>query len=106
MVFKKGYIMPKKWKDKIKIAKIGNKNPMWKGDGVGYHSLHEWVRRHKSKPQFCEICKVKPPIDLANRGIYNRDFKNWIWLCRKCHMKKDGRMKKLNNLNRNKRTSE
>jgi len=36
-----------------------------------------------------------PPHDLANKGTYDRKLKNWEWLCRKCHMIKDGRMKKL-----------
>lgn len=35
----------------------------------------------------------KPTYDLANiTGNYTRDFSNWKYLCRKCHMKSDGRM--------------
>lgn len=71
---------------------------MWKGDGVGCGKLHEWVNNHKPKPGLCEICHSKPPYDLANvTGNYTRDFSNWKYFCRSCHMKSDGRM---NNLSR------
>ena len=40
--------------------------------------------------------------DLANKGIYNRNFDNWEWLCRKCHMLSDGRLENLINANKNK----
>jgi len=69
---------------------------MWKGDKVKYAGLHVWVRRYKKQPKLCEHCNEKPSIDLANKdGIYNRDFNNWEYLCRKCHMIKDGRIKNL-----------
>lgn len=80
----------------ISLGKIGNKNPMWKGDKVGYHSLHIWIRCRLLKPELCEVCNIKPSIDLANvTGIYNRDFTNWKYLCRSCHMKSDGRINNL-----------
>jgi len=70
--------------------KIGNKNPMWKGDKVGYDSLHEWIRNHKLKPNLCGECKKKKPYDLANiSGKYKRDIDDFEWLCRSCHMKRD-----------------
>ena len=40
----------------------------------------------------CENCKQNFPYDLANKGIYNRDLRNWKWLCRRCHMLEDGRL--------------
>lgn len=64
----------------------------WKGDRVKYGGLHLWVRKHKPKPDLCEECHRVPPLDLANKGIYNREFSNWEYLCRKCHMTKDGRL--------------
>lgn len=65
----------------------GINNNSWKGDKVGYIALHNWVRRHKPKLQFCEECKLKPPYDLANvSGEYKRDINDYRWLCRKCHM--------------------
>lgn len=65
---------------------------MWKGDKVGYGKLHEWVKNRIIKPEICPRCKKRKAYDLANKGIYNRDLKNWEYLCRKCHMKSDGRM--------------
>lgn len=79
------------------ITKMKEKNPMWKGDFVGYTGLHKWVKSRLPKPKFCQECKEKEPIDLANKGIYDRNLKNWEWLCRKCHMTKDGRIKNLKN---------
>jgi len=74
------------------LSKIGEKNPQWKGDNVGYGKLHEWVKNRMVKPKICPKCKKRKAYDLANKGIYNRDLKNWEYLCRKCHMESDGRM--------------
>lgn len=79
-----------------KHAYLAEHNSMWKGNNVSYGALHQWLRKRIPKPKFCENCKENPPYDLANKTrIYNRDFKNWEWLCRKCHMKKDGRIIKF-----------
>lgn len=74
----------------------GDKNSQWKGDEVGYSALHEYMRTICPKPDLCESCRDKSPMDLANiSGEYLREEKDWEWLCRSCHMKKDGRMKNL-----------
>jgi len=74
----------------------GINHPLWKGDNVGYTQLHAWIRTYYPKPKLCEICKKKPPYDLANiSGEYKRDINDFRWLCRKCHMKSDGRYDKL-----------
>ena len=77
---------------------LGNKfkkndaHPGWKGSEVKYRALHQWIGRNKPKPELCEECNIKPPFDAACiTGIYNRDLENWKWLCRKCHMKSEGR---------------
>jgi hypothetical protein len=77
--------------NKQSLSKIGDKNPQWKGDDVSYGKLHDWVATRLPKTM-CNDCKVKESYDLANKGIYNRELKNWEWLCRQCHMKKDGRL--------------
>ena len=68
-------------------------HPCWKGDKVGYSSLHKWVKTRKTKPERCEWCGEIKPLDLANKVKYDRDLDHWEWLCRKCHMKQDGRTK-------------
>ena len=74
----------------------GHGNPLWKAGTVGVMALHNWVRRHKKRPTLCECCKKKPPIDLANVSQeYKRDIDDFEWLCRRCHMAKDGRLKKI-----------
>src|SRR5439155_4995742 len=96
---------------KMKIkAKKEEKSPHWKGDNVGYTQLHTWIKKRKLKSILCENCKEKPPHDLANISpvynpvTYTRDLKHWEWLCRSCHMKKDGRLDYLhkNNIGRRK----
>ena len=82
-------------------SKLGKRNPMWKGDEVQYSALHIWVRTHLPKTDYCQVCGIKPPLDLANISssfnevTYTRDFKNWQWLCRRCHMIQDGRIDKM-----------
>lgn len=81
---------------KMSESQKADKHHNWKGDNAGYASIHIWVRKNKKIPDFCENCNLVPPLDLANiTGIYNRDFKNWKYLCRKCHQISDGRYEKL-----------
>jgi len=99
--FKKGHIMSEEIKKKISLKLKGTrkheKNPIWKGDGVGIPALHEWVRRNKEKPEFCVMCNKNKPYDLANiSGEYKRDLDDFKWICRSCHMKEDNRIKQLN----------
>lgn len=75
---------------------------MWKGDEVKYGSLHDWIKWHKPKDLACNNCqKVTSKLDLANISqTYLRDLSDWEWLCRRCHMVKDGRLEKFRNLRR------
>jgi len=100
---KRGYAPPmlgknvsKKTRKKIGEANKGKSNGIWKGDEVKYGALHGWIKRHKPKPEFCEECKKNKPYDLSNiSGEYKRELNDFEWLCRSCHMNKDGRMDKL-----------
>lgn len=79
-----------------RCAKMGDRNPQWKGNKVGLISLHEWIISRKPKTQLCENCKKVTPKDLANiSGKYKRDVNDFKWLCRSCHMKEDGRLNRL-----------
>jgi hypothetical protein len=90
-----GKTMSAENRKKLSILRMGEGNPNWTGDNVGDKGLHRWVERRLKKPKKCECCKKNKPYDLANKGVYDRNLENWEWLCRKCHMTKDGR---LNNL--------
>jgi NUMOD3 motif len=72
---------------------LGSNNSQWRGDNVKRVGLHMWVRRNYPVPELCEICNLRPQYDLANvTGIYNREFSNWKYICRRCHMHSDGRI--------------
>lgn len=81
------------WNNSCRRQK-GLLNHQWKGDNVKMDGLHAWVRKYLKKPDLCQNCYKKEPYDLANKGEYSRDFKQWEWLCRKCHMLKDGRIER------------
>jgi len=64
-----------------------------RNENLGYFGIHAWVRKRKPKPELCEWCKSAPPKDLANiSGQYRKDVDDYEWICRKCHMEKDGRL--------------
>jgi len=86
-----GKLFTKEHKRKIRENhRRGKEHPAWKGDDVKYGSLHDWIRNHKPKPEFCEICNKYSPYDMANiSGLYKRDINDFEWLCRKCHSKFD-----------------
>lgn len=71
----------------------GSLNIHWKGDGVGYAALHDWVRSKLGTPKECAKClssKNDVMYQWANvSGLYKRDLKDWQRLCIKCHRKND-----------------
>lgn len=72
----------------------GENNPSWKGNNIGYTGIHAWVVRQKGKACKCTHCnRTKMPIGMikyfnwANiSGRYERNLKDWIQLCRPCHI--------------------
>lgn len=73
-------------KGKYKGEQIHN----WKGDDVGYVSLHKWVNNNLGKSQKCSKCgTIKSKyFHWANiSGEYKRSngLNDWIRLCVKCH---------------------
>ena len=78
-----------------------DKNGQWKGDNVGYHAVHAWVNKHITLPKVCVNCRSEKNIDLANISQkYKRALSDWEYLCRSCHMYKDGRLEALHNLHK------
>ena len=81
---------------KIGFANSEWRSVNWKGDKVGYHALHDWVRKYKGKPKLCEHCrKDNRRLEWANKSKeYKRELTDWIPLCVPCHKKYDGYDKK------------
>lgn len=76
-------------------ANRGERNGQWKGDDVSYSALHDYIKYHLPKPTQCSDCGLDKPLDLANISQeYKRDLSDWEWLCRTCHMTKDGRLER------------
>ena len=95
-ISKQAYAKNKNFQDRQRNQPRGEKSPSWKGDKAGLSALHIWVKKNLIKPQTCQDCNQPKPLDLANISQeYKRDLSDWEWLCRSCHMKKDGRLEKL-----------
>jgi hypothetical protein len=101
----KGYKHTKEDIELIRLSKLGENNPMWKGDKAKKtSSFHRWIEYRKPKPELCEKCKKNKSYDLANiSGEYKRDINDFEWLCRSCHMKEDNRIFELHKIMVNKR---
>lgn len=73
-------------KDTYGTMPQGKSHHGYKGDGVGYHALHSWVRRHKGKAATCEDCGSTNYVQWANKSHeYKRELDDWLELCSKCH---------------------
>lgn len=79
-------------------------HPLWKGDNVGYHAIHAWVKRSFGSPNRCDNIECQYPRKNKNYKIiekpkryewaniskkYKRDRFDWIQLCPSCHRKMD-----------------
>ncbi len=85
-----------KFKKQASQFNKGEKNGQWKGQCVGYGALHDYVKHHKPRPDLCGDCREKKKLEIANISQeYKRDLDDWEWLCRRCHMNKDGRLEAL-----------
>ncbi len=93
--------------DNRKTVKQGKEHWNFK-NSFNYKTLHKYMKERIIKPKLCEACKKNKPIDLAFRNhqaryntpeLYTRDIADWYYLCRKCHMNKDGRIKNLKQYN-------
>ncbi len=80
-----------KWNSLSREKRKCEGNPNWKGERIkSYSAQHQWVSRHKLKILKCEKCNKEKRLELANiSGKYKRDIKDYLWLCRSCHMKFD-----------------
>ena len=96
-----GKKLPKEVKIKIsesnkgKHIKYGEDNSNWRKEtkSKSSSSRHAYLRRRIKMPKYCQICNKNKPRDLANVSQEYRynDLSDWIYLCRSCHVKQDGR---------------
>lgn len=98
-------------REKIRLSKIGNKNPMfgkipwnkgiphlvgsvnpaWKGNNVTKESMHAWVRNNFKKSGVCEHCKESKKTEWSNKDhkYDSKDRERWQEICRGCHQSYD-----------------
>lgn len=99
-VWNKGIPWSEEMRIKISQSLIGKPNLLireknhylWKGDNVGYSSLHAWVRKKLGTPSKCKHCGTTTAVkfEWANiSGEYKRELTDWIRLCKACHNKYD-----------------
>jgi hypothetical protein len=96
----KGIKRSEEFKKRLSLTRSGVNSPMWKGNRVGYKSLHAWISRNWGKQKLCEVCGTTNAIkfEWANlNGIYDRDRLNWKRMCCSCHSKYDNKIKNINN---------
>lgn len=86
-------------REKIRIAKLGDKNPRWKGDAVGDRGKVGRLRALRwFKPEsVCESCGKSARTDRhhKDKDPMNNHPSNIQRLCRHCHMAADGRLEKF-----------
>lgn len=90
----RGKARPIAYRENISKAKVSGQNGMWKGDNASYQAKHTWIRNNFGTPKHCENCNgvnAKSKLyDWANiGGEYTRDRKDYIRLCRSCHIRHD-----------------
>lgn len=73
----------------------GEDNPNWRGDLIKVPGIHTWLERIYGKPHRCDNpnCNYKKTIRwdwaLIHGKEYERKRKNFLRLCRSCHIKYD-----------------
>lgn len=77
-------------KEWMSINIRGEKSHSWKGNEVGYRTIHEWVISILGQPTKCSDCVKEnlfgKNIHWANKDhAYRRVISDWMRLCSKCH---------------------
>ena len=91
----KGRHHTEKSKEKVRQAKWGEKNGMWKGESIVEETGRQRAR-FRYELRECVLCG-EPATDRHHRdgNTANNDPPNVQILCRRCHMIVDGRMDNL-----------
>jgi hypothetical protein len=81
---------------KLSTARRGVNHANWRGDDIGYYTLHRYLRDTYPKSGVCDECGTKPvrtEFALIHGRSYTRDIRDYRELCRRCHMRYDGLLK-------------
>jgi len=77
----------------VRERHIGLKNPQWKGDLRAPGTGRVIANRLYPNPQPCEVCgELRTEKHHIDNNPINNASNNIMWLCRKHHMKVDGRL--------------
>jgi len=81
-------------KPTVHFQASGKDNPKWRGDRVGYRTLHRWIERYLGKAEVCFICgsngsKIKKCHWANLDHNYKRSKGDYMSLCPLCHKRWD-----------------
>ena len=73
-------------KAKIKQYDFERTKQFREKNGIFSSPLHHYIKKRKSKQEYCTICNTKKKLQLASIGhTYTRNPEDYIWLCQSCH---------------------
>lgn len=76
-------------RQRMSIAKRGDRNGAWRGEAVGYRAAHSRLHRRLGKASE-KLCKCgKRALDWANLTGNFSDLRDYEAMCRSCHRKYD-----------------
>lgn len=72
------------------LALRGPRDPVWKGEGASYASIHGYILATYGRSNHCEQCDQDRVTQWANvSGRYKRAREDWRELCHQCHKRTD-----------------
>lgn len=81
---------------------LGINNPKWKGEKASDSAKHIWLSKHyiKKRCKHCNVSSYKKRLDwaLLKGKSHAHNIKNYIPLCRSCHLKYDYTEERKNKL--------
>jgi hypothetical protein len=93
----RGKVVSEETRARISAACRGADRPNWRGDDISYEGLHRYLRDTYPKSGICNECGAHARTEwaLLHGHTYSRDIKDYRELCRRCHMRYDGQLKLL-----------